>query len=91
MTTHVQSAQSGDGKARGTIFITDYDFGDVEIERNIIEGAGFALVAAQCKSEDEVIGSPPTEPPRRPDGCYGLAPRPERACRNRRHYSRDGA
>src|SRR5262249_54083180 len=43
------------GKPRGTIFITDYDFGDVEIERNIIENAGFTLSAAQCKSEDEVI------------------------------------
>src|SRR5215831_1970634 len=56
MTTDVQAAtQSGNHKPRGTIFITDYDFGDVEIERNIIEGAGFALLAAQCKSEDEVI------------------------------------
>src|SRR5499427_7474625 len=55
MTTDGQAAQSGNGTPRGTIFITDYDFGDVDIERNIIEGAGFALVAAQCKSEDEVI------------------------------------
>nr|WP_206316054.1 C-terminal binding protein [Streptomyces sp. C1-2] len=35
--------------------IADSDFGDVDIERAIIEGAGFRLVAAQCKSEDEVI------------------------------------
>jgi D-3-phosphoglycerate dehydrogenase len=42
-------------KFKGTILITDYDFGDVNIERGIIEGAGFRLVAAQCKSEDEVI------------------------------------
>jgi len=27
--------------ASGTILIADYDFGDVEIERSIIEGAGF--------------------------------------------------
>jgi len=40
---------------KGTIVIADYDFGDVSIERAIIEGAGFKLVAAQCKSEDEVI------------------------------------
>lgn len=40
---------------RGTVLIADYDFGDVDIERGIIEGAGFALVAAQCKSEAEVI------------------------------------
>src|SRR5262245_55413222 len=38
-----------------TILIADYDFGDVNIERGIIEGAGFRLVAAQCKNEDEVI------------------------------------
>lgn len=38
-----------------TVVITDYDYGDVEIERAIIEGAGLELVAAQCKSEDEVI------------------------------------
>jgi len=37
------------------ILIADSDFGDVEIERAIIEGAGFRLSAAQCKSEDEVI------------------------------------
>jgi D-3-phosphoglycerate dehydrogenase len=42
-------------KTKGTILIADYDFGDVDIERGIIEGAGFQLVAAQCKTEDEVI------------------------------------
>lgn len=41
--------------ASGTILIADYDFGDVNIERAIIEGAGFELRAAQCKSEDDVI------------------------------------
>jgi len=41
--------------ASGTILIADYDFADVEIERSIIEGAGFELRAAQCKSEDDVI------------------------------------
>jgi D-3-phosphoglycerate dehydrogenase / 2-oxoglutarate reductase len=44
-----------DPKSKGMIFIADYDFGDVSIERGIIEGAGFELVAAQCKNEDEVI------------------------------------
>ena len=44
-----------DAQSKGTIIIADYDFGDVSIERAIIEGAGFELVAAQCKSEDEVI------------------------------------
>src|SRR5262247_831480 len=42
-------------KDQQTILIADYDFGDVNIERKIIEGAGFALIAAQCKCEDEVI------------------------------------
>ena len=41
--------------SKGTILIADYDFGDVNVERAIIEGAGFELVDAQCKSEDEVI------------------------------------
>ncbi|GAA4906062.1 C-terminal binding protein [Nonomuraea thailandensis] len=35
--------------------IADSDFGDVDIERAIVEGAGFELLAARCKSEDEVI------------------------------------
>ncbi|CAL9674055.1 Glyoxylate_hydroxypyruvate reductase B [Streptomyces sp. enrichment culture] len=38
-----------------TVLIADSDFGDVDIERAIVEGAGLRLVAAQCKSEDEVI------------------------------------
>src|SRR5579875_750709 len=38
-----------------TVVIADYDYGDVDIERAIIEGAGLKLVAAQCKSEDDVI------------------------------------
>ena len=42
-------------KTKQTILIADYDFGDVNIERGIIEGAGFQLVAAQCKTEDDVI------------------------------------
>jgi D-3-phosphoglycerate dehydrogenase len=37
------------------VVIADYDYGDVEIERAIIEGAHLELVAAQCKSEDDVI------------------------------------
>jgi D-3-phosphoglycerate dehydrogenase len=45
----------GAAKTKGTILIADSDFGDVNIERAIIEGAGFRLVPAQCKSEDEVI------------------------------------
>ncbi|MBO0778748.1 MAG: C-terminal binding protein [Ktedonobacteraceae bacterium] len=37
------------------VVIADYDYSDVDIERAIIEGAGLELIAAQCKSEDEVI------------------------------------
>jgi D-3-phosphoglycerate dehydrogenase len=40
---------------KGSVLIADYDFGNVDVERTIIEGAGFELVPAQCKSEDEVI------------------------------------
>src|SRR5215470_14023389 len=38
-----------------TVVIADYDYGDVDIERAIVEQAGFELIAAQCKTEDEVI------------------------------------
>ncbi len=37
------------------VIITDYDYGNVDVERSVIEGAGFELVAAQCKSEGELI------------------------------------
>jgi D-3-phosphoglycerate dehydrogenase len=37
------------------VVITDYDYGDVDVERPIIEGAGLELVPAQCKSEEELI------------------------------------
>jgi lactate dehydrogenase-like 2-hydroxyacid dehydrogenase len=40
---------------RETVVIADYDYGDVDIERAIIEKAGFELIAAQCKTEEEVI------------------------------------
>jgi D-3-phosphoglycerate dehydrogenase / 2-oxoglutarate reductase len=40
---------------REKVVIADYDYGDVDIERPIIEQAGFELIAAQCKSEEEVI------------------------------------
>jgi D-3-phosphoglycerate dehydrogenase len=43
--------------AKGKVLIADYDFGNVDIERAIIEGAGFELVPGQCKSEDEVIAA----------------------------------
>lgn len=37
------------------VVIADYDFGDTAIEQSIVAGAGFELIAAQCKSEDDVI------------------------------------
>jgi D-3-phosphoglycerate dehydrogenase len=40
---------------KNTVVIADYDFGDVDLERAIIEEAGFELVAAQCKTEGDVI------------------------------------
>ena len=38
-----------------TVVIADYDYGDVAIEREIIQDAGLRLVAADCKTEDDVI------------------------------------
>jgi D-3-phosphoglycerate dehydrogenase len=38
-----------------TVVIADYDYGNVAIERAIIEGAGLELTAAHCKTEEEVI------------------------------------
>ena len=42
-------------KKKQTVVIADYDYGNADIERAIVEGAGLELVAAQCKSEDDVI------------------------------------
>jgi D-3-phosphoglycerate dehydrogenase / 2-oxoglutarate reductase len=39
------------------VVIADYDFGDVEIERKIIEDAGLTLRPLQCTSEDELIAN----------------------------------
>lgn len=41
--------------SKGTILIADYDYGDVDIERSIIEGKGFELRAAHCKTQEDVI------------------------------------
>ncbi len=41
--------------AHKKVVIADYDYGDVDIERAIIEQAGFELIAAQSKTEDELI------------------------------------
>ena len=44
-----------DNTRQKTVVIADYDYGDVDIERAIIEDVGLRLVAAQCKTEDDVI------------------------------------
>src|SRR5215471_11838096 len=38
-----------------TVVIGDYDFGDIEIERRIIEAAGLCLIAVNAKSEEELL------------------------------------
>lgn len=38
-----------------TVVIADYDYGDVDIERAIVENAGLRLEAAHCKTEDDVV------------------------------------
>jgi D-3-phosphoglycerate dehydrogenase / 2-oxoglutarate reductase len=38
-----------------TVVIADYDYDDVDIERAVIEAAGLRLVAADCRTEDDVI------------------------------------
>ena len=43
------------GNSAKTVVIADYDYGDVAVERAVIEGAGLRLTAAHCKTEDEVI------------------------------------
>jgi D-3-phosphoglycerate dehydrogenase len=39
------------------VVISDYDYGDVEIERAIIEAAGHELVALQCRTDDELAAA----------------------------------
>jgi D-3-phosphoglycerate dehydrogenase len=44
-------------EARPKVVITDYDYGDVEIERGILEAAGAEVVALQARSEDDLAGA----------------------------------
>jgi len=37
--------------------VTDHDFPDVSLERDLIERAGHELTAAQCRTEDDVIAA----------------------------------
>ena len=40
---------------RPTAVITDYDYGNLDIERSILEAAGIEVVGLQAKSEDDLI------------------------------------
>lgn len=46
------------------ILITDYDFPDIDLEKKLYAEAGVEVVAAQCRTEDDVI--------RESAGCQGL-------------------
>ncbi|HUB42981.1 MAG TPA: C-terminal binding protein [Streptosporangiaceae bacterium] len=46
-----------DATASKTVVVADYDYGDVNIERAIVETAGLRLEAAHCKTEDDVAGA----------------------------------
>ena len=37
--------------------ITDFDYGDVAIERGILEPAGIEVIALQAKSEDDLLAA----------------------------------
>ena len=37
------------------VLIADFDYADVELERNVLEGAGLELITAQCRNEEDVI------------------------------------
>ena len=39
------------------VVVADYDFDDLAIERAIIEDAGFELIGAHCRTEDDVIAA----------------------------------
>ena len=37
------------------VLITDFDYGNVDIEHRILEGAGLEVVEAQCRTEEDVV------------------------------------
>jgi D-3-phosphoglycerate dehydrogenase / 2-oxoglutarate reductase len=55
LVSFARSHDVADNSASETVVIADYDYGDVNIERAIVEKAGLRLVAAHCKTEDDVI------------------------------------
>lgn len=46
------------------VLITDTEFPDIELERNLYQEAGIECVAAQCRTEEDVIAASA--------GCFGL-------------------
>ncbi len=44
-----------DARAQPRVVITDYDYGNVDIERAILEAAGAEVVALQAKTEDDLL------------------------------------
>lgn len=51
-------SENGVGPARADrpkVVITDYDFGDVDVERGILEAAGAEVIALQSKSESDLL------------------------------------
>ena len=53
--TRLEHARFHPSDGRGLVVIADYDYGDVEVERSIIEAGGLSLLALQCKSEQELV------------------------------------
>jgi len=46
------------------VLITDYDFPDIELEKQLFRAAGVEVAEAQCRTEDDVIAAA--------QGCFGL-------------------
>lgn len=40
---------------KGTVVVTDFEFADLELEREILDGAGYKLVSAQASSPGELL------------------------------------
>jgi D-3-phosphoglycerate dehydrogenase / 2-oxoglutarate reductase len=43
------------GDANLKVLITDFNYANVDVEREILEGAGLEVVEAQCRTEEDVI------------------------------------
>ena len=42
-------------EGRGRVFVTDWDYPTLDIEREVMERAGLELVPVQCRTEDDVV------------------------------------